>query len=208
MDLANSKPVDETCAFCARRRLDGVLDETEHFFLLADHAPLIEGHLLIIPRAHYACYGAVPRTGARTAGDQGACPALPERGLPRADLLEHGVFRRRQVYHAHMHAMPFGSVALDLAALSREPAGMPRRCKLCASGTPSKATISILSVPQPRASRWRRSSRRTSTSIFRSWAHCAPPPARCQPGSHSRCGAWPAAIKVRALADNWHAFAN
>ena len=48
------------CAFCERARLESVLFESDNFFLLVDHAPLVEGHLLIIPREHYACYGALP----------------------------------------------------------------------------------------------------------------------------------------------------
>src|SRR5258708_37094748 len=55
-----NRELNTSCAFCARETLAPLLAETEHFFLLADHAPLVEGHLLIIPRAHYPCIGPLP----------------------------------------------------------------------------------------------------------------------------------------------------
>src|SRR5947209_18147100 len=49
------------CAFCQRSDFAAnILKETPTFLVVADHAPLVEGHILIIPRQHYACYGAVP----------------------------------------------------------------------------------------------------------------------------------------------------
>jgi diadenosine tetraphosphate (Ap4A) HIT family hydrolase len=97
-----------------------VLDETEHFFLLADHAPLIEGHLLIVPRDHYACYGAVPE---ELEPELLALKSRVRRFLSTAYrepvFFEHGVFRQT-VYHAHLHSMPFGTVALDPSAMALE----------------------------------------------------------------------------------------
>lgn len=97
------------CAFCDRVTLRGILHQTDHFLLLADHAPLVEGHLLIIPREHFACYGTVPaaleaewlalkRTVAEFLGH---CYRTPL-------FFEHGVFRQT-VYHAHLHAIPLGA---------------------------------------------------------------------------------------------------
>ena len=54
------------CAFCLRENMTNqdivryTLKETPAFRIVTDHAPLVEGHLLIIPKTHYACYGAVP----------------------------------------------------------------------------------------------------------------------------------------------------
>ena len=97
------------CAFCDRATLRGILHQTEHFVLLADHAPLVEGHLLIIPHEHFACYGAVPaalelewldlkRTVAAFLGQRYRTPLF----------FEHGIFRQT-VYHAHLHAIPLGA---------------------------------------------------------------------------------------------------
>jgi diadenosine tetraphosphate (Ap4A) HIT family hydrolase len=48
------------CAFCKRTEISYILKETPNFLLAADHAPLVEGHVLIIPKQHYTCYGVVP----------------------------------------------------------------------------------------------------------------------------------------------------
>jgi diadenosine tetraphosphate (Ap4A) HIT family hydrolase len=116
------------CIFCRRDSLDIILAETEHFFVLADNAPLVEGHLLIVPREHYACFGAVPA-------------ALDEELLVlktrvarfcatvyrSASFFEHGVFGQ-SVAHAHLHAVPLGPSGLrihELAAPDGRPAASP-----------------------------------------------------------------------------------
>ena len=105
---------EPACVFCRRDALDAVLTETEHFYALADHAPLVEGHTLLIPKDHYACFGAIP------ADFDAELLALKQRiayfltAAYRAPaFFEHGVFHQ-SVFHAHLHAMPFGS--LDLPA--------------------------------------------------------------------------------------------
>lgn len=102
------------CAFCQHERITDILKETPHFLLAADHAPLVEGHLLVIPRQHYACYGDVPAS-------------LDEELFALKDELrqfyaqcyapvvfwEHGVFRQT-VFHAHLHCFPWGAAEYDL----------------------------------------------------------------------------------------------
>src|SRR5260221_416096 len=115
-----NRELNTSCAFCARETLAPMLAEAEHFFLLADHAPLVEGHLLIIPRAHYACFGALPVDledellvlKARVRAFFVARYQTPA-------FFEHGVFRQT-VPHAHLHALPFGALAVDLPALPEE----------------------------------------------------------------------------------------
>lgn len=112
------------CPFCTAERLDAVLTETDHFRLVADFAPLVEGHTLIIPREHFACYGAVPldyelelialkRRVARFFRIEYRPPVF----------FEHGVFRQT-VFHAHLHAFPFGPLNLRLFELAH-PDGRP-----------------------------------------------------------------------------------
>ncbi len=106
---------DPNCAFCQRDTISFILKETPHFRLATDVAPLVEGHLLIIPKTHYTCYGVVP-------------PALDEELLSLKQEVsnffaqyyvppvfwEHGIFRQT-VFHAHLHCFPFGVTAYDLA---------------------------------------------------------------------------------------------
>ncbi len=81
------------CAFCNYTEISHILKETPNFLLAADHAPLVEGHILIIPKQHFACYGAVPAEFDAE--------------------LEHGIFRQT-VFHAHLHCFPFGTTGYDL----------------------------------------------------------------------------------------------
>lgn len=110
------------CVFCRRADLTALLAETDNFYLLADHAPLVEGHTLLVPKQHYACFGAIP------AALDAEFLALKRR---LADFLtaaysapaffEHGVFHQ-SVYHAHLHAMPFGRLDLPPGLLTAEDA--------------------------------------------------------------------------------------
>jgi diadenosine tetraphosphate (Ap4A) HIT family hydrolase len=106
--------IDPTCAFCKRETISSILKETSHFRLATDVAPLVEGHLLIIPKTHYACYGAVPpeldeelfalKQEVRNFFAQYYAPPV---------FWEHGIFRQT-VFHAHLHCFPFGVTAYNL----------------------------------------------------------------------------------------------
>jgi diadenosine tetraphosphate (Ap4A) HIT family hydrolase len=99
------------------------LATSEHFYLLADNAPLVEGHALIIPRDHYACFGALPAAWDDEVLDLKARVERfeIERYRP-AIFFEHGVFGQT-VYHAHLHAVPLGPSGLDMPALAASAEG-------------------------------------------------------------------------------------
>lgn len=104
------------CEFCQQTSISPyILKETDNFSIVADHAPLVEGHLLIIPKQHYACYGAVPATL------DGELLALKQE--VRAFFVdfyaapvhwEHGIFHQT-VFHAHLHCFPFGETHYQLS---------------------------------------------------------------------------------------------
>lgn len=102
------------CTFCQRSKIADILKETPHFLLAADHAPLVEGHLLVIPKNHYACYGDVP-----TSLDEELFAIKDELRQFYAQhyapvvFWEHGVFRQT-VFHAHLHCFPWGNLNYDL----------------------------------------------------------------------------------------------
>lgn len=103
-----------SCVFCERDHLQYVLKETPSFLLVADHAPLVEGHLLIIPRTHYACYGAVPaELDAELLALKQEVRRFAERFYAALLFWEHGVFRQT-VFHAHLHCIPFGIASYHL----------------------------------------------------------------------------------------------
>ncbi len=117
LDAGDSEP-GLVCPFCAPETLDTVLKETPEFLVLADHAPMIEGHVLIVPRDHYACYGAVPEgLWSEFLTVKRAVRAFLERAYLPPVFFEHGVFRQT-VFHAHLHAFPFGHIPLDIRKLA------------------------------------------------------------------------------------------
>jgi diadenosine tetraphosphate (Ap4A) HIT family hydrolase len=102
------------CAFCQRGFItDQILKETPAFRIIADHAPLVPGHLLIVPRNHYTCYGGVP---AALDDELFALKQEVQRFFLRyyepTVFWEHGIFHQT-VFHAHLHCFPFGETHYD-----------------------------------------------------------------------------------------------
>lgn len=120
---AGPPPTDGSCPFCDPATVATALATSEHFYLLADNAPLVEGHALIIPRDHYACFGALP-----AAWDdellmlKGRVARFERQRYRPAIFFEHGVFGQ-SVYHAHLHAVPLGPSGLDMPALAAAAEG-------------------------------------------------------------------------------------
>lgn len=108
---ADAQNTRKDCVFC---QLDTIatyiLKETTNFRIVADHAPLVEGHLLIIPKEHYACYGAVPaELDDELLSLKQEVRLFFERYYVSPVYWEHGVFRQT-VFHAHLHCFPFGDI--------------------------------------------------------------------------------------------------
>jgi diadenosine tetraphosphate (Ap4A) HIT family hydrolase len=108
------------CVFCQRDTLSNILYQSEHFLLLADHAPVVAGHILILPRDHYTCYGAVPEPLDEEFLDlkalvTGFCRATYQDPV----FFEHGIFHQT-VFHAHLHVIPIGSFPDDIATIATE----------------------------------------------------------------------------------------
>ncbi|HEY7093147.1 MAG TPA: HIT domain-containing protein, partial [Ktedonobacterales bacterium] len=113
-----------SCPFCDPATQASALATTEHFYLLADNAPLVEGHALIIPRDHYACFGALPAVwDDELLALKGRVERFEIERYRPAIFFEHGVFGQ-SVYHAHLHAVPLGPSGLDVHALAA-PDGRP-----------------------------------------------------------------------------------
>lgn len=104
------------CAFCQHQHIAPyILKETATFRIVTDHAPLTEGHLLIIPREHYTCYGDVPAEFDEELFElKHEIQRFFHQFYAPAIFWEHGVFRQT-VFHAHLHCFPFGELTYDLA---------------------------------------------------------------------------------------------
>ncbi|HET8913206.1 MAG TPA: HIT domain-containing protein [Ktedonobacteraceae bacterium] len=103
------------CAFCQQSTLTRyILKETPNFRLITDHAPLVEGHLLIIPKTHYSCYGDIPPSlDEEIFSLKDEVKLFFERYYSPVIFWEHGIFRQT-VYHAHLHCFPFGPIDYGL----------------------------------------------------------------------------------------------
>jgi diadenosine tetraphosphate (Ap4A) HIT family hydrolase len=89
---------------------------TANFVVVPDVAPLIEGHLLIIPKAHYLCYGAALQEHWQEFIElKATITCLLKRVYANCMFFEHGAaqeFRAgNSIDHAHLHCLP---VSVDI----------------------------------------------------------------------------------------------
>lgn len=105
-------PTDSVCPFCSVQRLgETLLEETSSFRIVADTAPLTQGHLLLIPTEHYPCLGALPTSHLPTFHESKAKIArFLQQHYGAPFYFEHGI-AGQTVPHAHLHAVP-GRVAI------------------------------------------------------------------------------------------------
>ena len=106
---SNAEPIPMQCTFCQRSDIEAyILKETSNLRLVVDHAPLVEGHVLIMPKAHYACYGDVPASlDEELFALKHEVQRFFQQYYDPAIFWEHGVFHQT-VFHAHLHCFPFG----------------------------------------------------------------------------------------------------
>jgi diadenosine tetraphosphate (Ap4A) HIT family hydrolase len=114
--MPDQNPLEEgeLCPFCTRDATQNVfLHEGRDFYIIADHAPLSDAHVLLIPRGHYPHLAAVPP---ELDGEFEALKRRIEDFITRnygpVTYWENGIFGQ-SVPHAHLHAM---SLRLDQAS--------------------------------------------------------------------------------------------
>jgi diadenosine tetraphosphate (Ap4A) HIT family hydrolase len=102
--------IQANCSFCQRSRIAHyILKETPTFRIVADHAPLVPGHTLIVPINHYACYGDVPASlDEELLALKREVQTFLARYYASVVFWEHGIFHQT-VFHAHLHCFPFGA---------------------------------------------------------------------------------------------------
>ena len=93
-----------------------ILHETNRFVVMADISPLVPGHVMIVPKAHILCYGAV-EANARDefSGIVNATRTILKEHYGPSVVLEHGTSSLEpvadHVTHAHLHIVP---AAIDI----------------------------------------------------------------------------------------------
>ncbi len=111
------------CIFCSRDHdsvREDVLFESEHFYVKACLASVAAGHVLIIPKEHFSCYGALAREL-----DQEYLE-VKHRTIEKVKelfsepfLLEHGVWGQ-SVAHAHTHCIPLVGDGYSISSIFDE----------------------------------------------------------------------------------------
>jgi diadenosine tetraphosphate (Ap4A) HIT family hydrolase len=102
--------------FCDADIDSRILHETKRFVVISDISPLVPGHVMIVPKAHILCYGAV-EAAARDefAGIVNATRAIIREHYGPSVILEHGTCSlddvADHVSHAHLHIVP---AAIDI----------------------------------------------------------------------------------------------
>jgi diadenosine tetraphosphate (Ap4A) HIT family hydrolase len=102
--------------FCAADIDSRILHETDRFVVLPDISPLVPGHVMIVPKAHILCYGAVePAAQEEFSCIVNAARTILSEHYGPSVLLEHGTSSREpvadHVTHAHLHIVP---AAIDI----------------------------------------------------------------------------------------------
>ena len=111
-------PSDPHCEHCdAGVALEHVLKETANFRIVCDAHPLMEGHLLIIPKDHIACMGELPPPLFQEfIALHGQCAEFLRAHYGNMSAFEHGKIGQT-VLHAHTHLLP---ITIDASVIVPE----------------------------------------------------------------------------------------
>jgi diadenosine tetraphosphate (Ap4A) HIT family hydrolase len=93
-----------------------ILHETNRFVVMADISPLVPGHVMIVPKVHILCYGAVEDSARdEFSGLMNAVRSILREYYGPSVILEHGTSSldpvADHVTHAHLHIVP---AAIDI----------------------------------------------------------------------------------------------
>ncbi len=102
--------------FCKADIASRILHETPRFVVMADISPLVPGHVMIVPKNHILCYGAVEDTARdEFSGLVNATRTILREHYGPSVILEHGTSSLEpvadHVTHAHLHIVP---AAIDI----------------------------------------------------------------------------------------------
>src|SRR4051794_21679646 len=113
------------CPFCNLPPENFLLQETPSFYVIADHAPITPGHVLLIPRLHVPCLAELPESY-----DTEFATLKAQMGRFVADTYgavtfwENGRFGQ-SVPHAHLHAFAWAPDPARLANAGSPVDGLP-----------------------------------------------------------------------------------
>lgn len=102
--------------FCDADIDSRILHETNRFVVMADISPLVQGHVMIVPKDHILCFGAVePTSQQELSCIVNATRSILNEHYGPSVILEHGTSSLEpvadHVTHAHLHIVP---AAIDI----------------------------------------------------------------------------------------------
>jgi len=106
----------ENCPHCNSRSfaLERPLKETQNFWIVCDVHPLIEGHVLIIPKKHVSCIGEYPdHIYQEFLLLLDAFSGFIKTTYGSVSTFEHGNVGQT-VFHSHVHLLPFSGSPLEI----------------------------------------------------------------------------------------------
>jgi len=90
------------------------LFDDEYFWIVCDVHPLIEGHILIIPKDHVSCMGSLPKASfIRFKELYEKVLVFLNKTYGQTGVFEHGI-TGQTVFHAHTHFLPFNKSINDI----------------------------------------------------------------------------------------------
>jgi len=83
-----------------------IIDESKNFYLLHDGFPLMEGHLLLIPKKHFDCYLSLDKNLIEEFNlFKNKVVDFLTKYYQKPVIFEHGI-AGQTVFHAHLHLLP------------------------------------------------------------------------------------------------------
>ncbi len=116
MEDLSEQAIRANCPHCdlASQTFNYLLEQTDNFSIVCDVHPIIEGHILIIPKQHISCIGEYPKELYEefiNLNDKVSDFLLKEYGS--VSSFEHGIFGQT-VFHSHIHYLPFRGNTKDI----------------------------------------------------------------------------------------------
>jgi len=108
--------IKNKCPHCDRNSvaLKYILEEVDNFYIVCDANPLIEGHILIIPKEHISCVGSFSSQLFNEYSEiHVKVSKFMEFNYVTYAVFEHGIIGQT-VFHAHVHLLPFTGTIHDI----------------------------------------------------------------------------------------------
>lgn len=108
--------MDNNCPHCVRTSFafKHPLSDTKNFLVVCDVHPLVEGHILIIPKEHISCVGEYPSELMWEFNSlYEKVSNFVKKTYGAVASFEHGVIGQT-VFHSHVHFLPFKGSVKDI----------------------------------------------------------------------------------------------